>query len=605
MGGTGSEACDHLRVASIARAAGDLDAARAAYAAAYDVARQSRDIDVMTEAALGLASGQVWGTLPGRAPAFLHETYELASGEARTRLAVALARAWVYAGNPERAVAFADEAVVSAESTGGPALLADALDAQLLVHWGPDDLGERLTITRRLEDTVAHVGDVEARLSAHLWRLTTALEMLDAVGVQRQLRALDLLAEESDSARVRFFAASRRGMHALLVGDVAAAAARRDDVVRYGSAAGEPDTFALEHTLAGGIARQRHDPAAIAEEAAIYETFGTREGAPSVTAQAAVLWLESGDRARATTLLHQVAGDDFMHLTRDVEWLLTIASLAYVAATIGADDLTSQAVELLRPYAGRAVVNAGAVAFEGVVDDYLARACHALGRDADAARYAGIAASAYGRLDATWWAARSLPDGPSPAAGATASFHLHPTGAGMWLVGPRDRAGVVRGARGFTYLRTLLQNPGVPITAVTLSSTATGTAGIVVAEHGLGAVIDRQALDAYRRRLAELDAELDEAAGWSDGGRTDALALERDALLDQVASATGLGGRQRQMGGVSERARVAVRKAITAAIARIDDVDVATGRLLRDTIRTGTACTYEPDPSRPVTWVLD
>jgi hypothetical protein len=175
----------------------------------------------------------------------------------------------------------------------------------------------------------------------------------------------------------------------------------------------------------------------------------------------------------------------------------------------------------------------------------------------------------------------------------------------MWLVGRQDRAVVVRETKGFDYLRTLLRNPGIPVTALALSSAAAGNPGVDVTQSSLGDVIDRRALDTYRRRLAEIDAELDEAAHWSDRGRADTLAFERDALLEQVASATGLGGRRRQVGGSAERARVAVRKAIAAAIGRVDDVDAATGRLLRDTIRTGTACMYEPDPHRPVHWVLD
>ncbi|MFI1379730.1 hypothetical protein [Embleya sp. NPDC020886] len=28
-------------------------------------------------------------------------------------------------------------------------------------------------------------------------------------------------------------------------------------------------------------------------------------------------------------------------------------------------------------------------------------------------------------------------------------------------------------------------------------------------------------------------------------------------------------------------------------------------RLLRDTIHTGASCRYDPDPARPVTWLLD
>jgi hypothetical protein len=48
--------------------------------------------------------------------------------------------------NPSRAVQFATEAVAAADGLGDAVLLAEALDAELLVHWGPDDLAERLRI---------------------------------------------------------------------------------------------------------------------------------------------------------------------------------------------------------------------------------------------------------------------------------------------------------------------------------------------------------------------------------------------------------------------------------------------------------------------------
>jgi hypothetical protein len=125
-----------------------------------------------------------------------------------------------------------------------------------------------------------------------------------------------------------------------------------------------------------------------------------------------------------------------------------------------------------------------------------------------------------------------------------------------------------------------------------------------VADDDTGPVLDRQALAAYRHRLAELDEELAEADSWGDAGRGRRLVAEREALLGQVAAATGLGGRRRVAGATTERARVAVRKAIAAALARISDVDPALGRLLADTVSTGTVCRYDPDPGRRVRWNL-
>jgi len=355
-----------------AGSAGDAtSAARAGYARAYDKARAAGDIEAMTEAALGLAATQTFGTFPGRVPAFLHEAYSLARGEQRARLAVALARAWAYGYDPARAAGFAAEALAYAEAHDDPPLLAAALDAQLLVHWGPDDLEERLSIAARLEDTVAHVADAESRMSAHLWRLTTALECLDLSAVRRQLRALDLLAAETGAARVRFFAASRRGMYALLTGDLDAAEEARREVASAGAEAGEADTLLIGHMLAAGIARQAGDLGALAGEAAIYEEFGVREAVTWVAAEAALLWVAAGELDRARGLLHQLAGDGFSGIARDLDWLLTVATLAEVAVATGTGALAEAALDLLMPYAGRGVVNGGGAAFAGVVSDNL------------------------------------------------------------------------------------------------------------------------------------------------------------------------------------------------------------------------------------------
>ena len=72
-----------------------------------------------------------------------------------------------------------------------------------------------------------------------------------------------------------------------------------------------------------------------------------------------------------------------------------------------------------------------------------------------------------------------------------------------------------------------------------------------------------------------------------------------------MGAATGLACRWRRFGSADERARVAVRKAISAALARVARQDPALARLLRDTVRTGAVCRYDPDPARPVRWILD
>ena len=590
-------------------------AARVGYVSAYEKARAAGDIEAMAEAALRLAATQTFGTHPGRVPAFLHEAYSLARGEQRARLAVALARAWAYGYDPARAAGFATEALAYAEAHDDPPLLAAALDAQLLVHWGPDDLDERLSITARLEDTVAHVADVESRMSAHLWRLTTALECLDLPAVRRQLRALDRLAAESGAARVRFFAASRRGMYALLTGDLDAAGRALREVTAAGAEAGEADTQQIEHMLAADIARQNGDIAALAQEAAWYEEFGIYEAVPWVAAQAALLWVAAAEPARARPLLHQLAGPDFSGIARDLDWLLTMVTLTEVAVATRAKSLAETALCLLAPYAGRGVVNGGGAAFAGVVTDYLHQAGELLG-NGDAPRWAARAASEYERMGGYWWLRRLPPlagarlakaahdGGDRPGEPQAWIAHLRPGRGGIWWVGRDGALTAIRDAKGLHYLRIMLQRPGADIAAIDLSDTVAGHPGTRAADGGVGEMLDKQALSAYRRRLTEIDADLNEARSWADTGKAAKLAAERDALLDQLRVATGLRGPRRVSGSSHERARIAVRKAIAHAIDRIAAADPSLGRLLSDTVSTGAICRYDPDPDRPVQWVL-
>ncbi len=581
---------------------------------AFEAARAAGDAAAMAHAARRIAADRRFGA-PAAASGYLHEAYRRAVADGNDRLhgelAVELARSWAYANEIDRAVPFAGEALRLAERLDDPPLLAAALDAELLVHWGPDDLPTRVAAAARLEGLAGRLTDVEPRLSAAVWRLTTALETLDAVAVRRQLRTLDDLARESGSPRVAMFAASRRGMHALLTGDLAAARRLVDEVRSAGEQAHEPDAEALVHVLVSAIARQAGDLTVLADEAAAYEAFGADHGVRSVLAEAATLWLAAGDPARAGDLLAQVAPDGFAALPRDVDWLLTVVCAAEVAAGTGARDVVRDAVEQLTPYAGRGVVNAGAVAFAGVVDDVLALGHAALGQDPD--RHAADAAIAYRRIGARWWSDRlaartggpdAVRSGAAAADGEPTTIMLAPAGDDVWLVGPPERPVPVRASKGLRYLRLLLARPHVEVSALDLSAAVNGAGGAPV-QGDLGDVVDRQALTAYRQRLADLDAELTRAREWADHAAVERLVTEREFLLEEIGAATGLRGRPRRQGGDAERARVAVQKALAAAIRRVADADPRLGRLLQDSVRTGSSCCYDPDPARAVHWVLD
>jgi tetratricopeptide (TPR) repeat protein len=183
-----------------------------------------------------------------------------------------------------------------------------------------------------------------------------------------------------------------------------------------------------------------------------------------------------------------------------------------------------------------------------------------------------------------------------------------------WLVAFDGHEFRLQDTKGLTYLAALLANPGREIHAldlVTSPRAGARAAGRITSELGpssgrdnLGAVLDDQARAAYRGRIEELQATIDEAEGWNDSERAAQAHDELDFLVRELAAATGLGGRDRRVGSDAERARVNVTRAIRSSIARIQDHDPEMGRHLERTVRTGTFCVYESDPRATVDWAL-
>jgi tetratricopeptide (TPR) repeat protein len=117
-----------------------------------------------------------------------------------------------------------------------------------------------------------------------------------------------------------------------------------------------------------------------------------------------------------------------------------------------------------------------------------------------------------------------------------------------------------------------------------------------------GEILDPQARTAYKQRVKELRAELVEAEEFHDLDRVERLREELEFLMQQLAKAVGLGGRDRKAASAAERARVNVTRAIKAAIKKSGEQCPALELYLATTIKTGLFCSYTPDPRIPVSW---
>jgi hypothetical protein len=189
-------------------------------------------------------------------------------------------------------------------------------------------------------------------------------------------------------------------------------------------------------------------------------------------------------------------------------------------------------------------------------------------------------------------------EGPTPAAEGHGVLRWD---GSLWVIAYGGREIRTRDSRGLAYLARLLRSPGRELHALDLVAAVQG-GGSVSGEIDSGP--DTQAWQQYRRRLGELQVEIEEAEDRADRGRVELLQREQEALLAELSRAFGLGGRHRPVGSAAERARVSVTKALRAAMKRIDEEHSELGRYFRTTVRTGTYCSYTPSPRYAVRWEL-
>jgi hypothetical protein len=136
-----------------------------------------------------------------------------------------------------------------------------------------------------------------------------------------------------------------------------------------------------------------------------------------------------------------------------------------------------------------------------------------------------------------------------------------------------------------------------------VSAQAAFDAGLSLEPRANESVIDEAARTDYKRRIAELEQVIDDADGAGDAEASASARKELDALIEQLASAYGLGGRPRRTPDDIERARKAVTRRIRDAMSRIDRLHPALGRHLPASVHTGGFCCYAPE--REVTWTVE
>lgn len=650
-----------VRLGHVRSRAGDTDDARRAFGQAAEIARRTSDPELLSEAALGYSSVVepvrlgLGGLLitsalePGTIGiALLEESLQAlpeGDGSLRARTLARLASELYTTDQTDRRLALSAEAVDMALRLGDPAALVAALHGRHWATFGPDTVHERLENAQQMLLAATAAGEQEAAFLARQPRMHCFLEIGDVAGVDAELDAMGELANKIRQPYYVWHATSLRAMRALLGGRLAEAERHVSESLTVpGLRETEYVTYMVENALMLGI---RWTQGRLGEVVEVIRSHAERyPGIPRW--RDALAAAEVGDAAAARAEVERHARYAFAGLPRDGLWILHACALAQAAVLIRDERRAAELYDLLAPYAERNAISVSTVPF-GPVATRLGMLASLLGRWEEAERHFELAMARCDAMGARAIEAivlveharmltvrrgsgdreharelleragsiceelempgilervRELRAAPAPRLPA-ATFRRE---GQYWTVAFGTEMARLHDLKGLAYIATLLAAPGREVHVVELA----GSPGGGDAAEDLGTtrldpaepVLDRRAKDEYRRRLAELAEDREEARAWNDPERAAKTEREIDAINAELERALGLGGRDRGMPSPAERARVNVTKAIRAAIRAIGSECPRLGEHLAASIRTGRFCSYAPPGHEPPAWRL-
>jgi tetratricopeptide (TPR) repeat protein len=650
-----------LRLGDACWRAGDTRAARASFEEAAELGRRLGDGEMLARAALGYVIGLGGFLLFARfeagasgvglleeALAALPEDDSPLRARVLARLAVEMHTSY----EVERRLAASSEAIEMSRRLRDSEALVTALHAR---HWAlgaPEMMEERLENTEEMLAVAAELGDEELAFLAHNSRFHCFLELCDGPGVDAEIAAVTQLGERIGQPFYRWHGICLQVIRAELDGRFGDAERLAREALRIARLRhSEYAAYMYKHAqlLAIRWAQGRLDEywPEVADHGERYLWVARWRDALAAA--------ERGDRSAAAAEIARHAGRSFADIPRDLFWLIRLCSLAE-ACVVAEDHAHARSLyELLLPYPDRnalpytqqpfgpVALRLGMLAAmlerwddaERHFETALAR-CELLGARAirarvlleygralvargDRERAAAMLVEArrlgvdleleriVGRVDA-------LEPAEEPAPRPTRVEARFAREGEFWTIAYAGKTMRLRDVKGLRYIAFLLAAPGLDVHVLELVAAADGSSadgrqpvgeGLRSARPAdLGPVLDQRAKEEYRRRLEDLRSDLDEARSFADEERAARIEEEIDALVEELARATGLGGRDRPLSSSAERARVNVTKAIRTAIKLTERQSPQLAEHLTASIRTGRFCSYAPPGEEPPRWML-
>lgn len=521
----------------------------------------------------------------------------------------------------------ASQARLRASAGGDPSAFAETLAAWCDVIAGPTHIAERQAAAKEIIEQAVQIGDAGVEALGRRLLVEALFEAGDLRDAEAEVARFERTAARLGRSEYGWYPPLWRAALAFARGQMEAMARARaqlDALVRKGAGA---NADLLARVQLGAVGIDLADPA-LAEES--FDEILAMGAVHDVQLQTtgALMRALAGDLEGARAALDHGA-EAVLAADVDSEWPALMMQAADTIVSVGGHPISGDMRRAMEPLGAVWVVEGIGAAIRGPLDRVLgslaaldgdldAAASH-FGSAHDAATRAGAhliaavvdheagrllgdqarldrAVDLWRRVGATHRLAQiEILTGRASPLRAIPPANRFVREGDVWSITFDGQTCSLADRKGLRDLARLLAEPGREIAAQDLMVT-----GARVLDTGTGDVIDAQARDAYRRRLVEIQAELDDADGAGDVERSARLTAEQEALIGELRGAYGLGGRPRRAGASSERARTAVRSRIRDALDRIEVAHPALGRHLAQSVNTGTYCVYQPNP--PIDW---
>ncbi len=509
-----------------------------------------------------------------------------------------------------RAGPLSEEALLLGRQSGHDETIAACLLARHDALWEPGTGAERARLGHEIASIGATLGDVDRHAEGLILEANGLLESGDARFRSVLARWFEVLTTRSEP-RDRYMIATRRAALALLDGDLDRAEALIEAAGSIGDQIHEPDTGNVLMSQRVALASARRAPAELRMLAADAVSWWT--GAPVLAhAVAAGALAKAGDIEGAEVEVAKVAASGGWQSEGSYLRSVLVGHLAEASVALGDSEMCALLFADIEDIVDACGVNGAVVAFAGPFAHSAGILASALGDQDSARSMLRQSIETSRRLGASVWVrhgeialefieervAASTPNGADDSEPETASLSLH---GGVWTITWQHESGTLPHLKGLADIATLVSRRDQEVAALELAS------GQAVSGVGTDAMTDQQSLDAYRRRLDDLDAERDTADRDADLGRIERLAVERQQLLAELRRVTGLGGRIRSNANdPAERARKAVSGRIRDAIGRLAEIMPGLAAHLDRSIRTGLRCSYSPlNHDRQIQWKIE